>query len=324
MPSNYTGNPAATQAPGPTPGIGALPIIALPVDADAANAASIYQPLKEVADFIAYLQSHAPTIAPWNDGSDGDHTESGTLSPVRTMFWRNLTLTASGIYHSGSTIVFVSDTLTIASGGYIDGGIAGGAAFLELAGTTDGGAGGLVTGSNGNSPAGEGFGGSGGNGGSGLGTGGTGGTAAATTNIRLYTPFNPGYRLRVNSGETDVETVMLGGGGGGGGGGANGVGGSLGGTGGKGGRPVVVIANKVVLGANNSIRSEGFAGGNGTVAGDGGGGGGGGVVVLQRRINSGTALTSACVPGGAGGNGVGGGANGAAGSTGNFYELLIG
>ncbi len=58
MSTNYTGNPTATQAPGPTPAPGNYPIVVIPVDGDALNSASIAQALKENADFIAYLQQN--------------------------------------------------------------------------------------------------------------------------------------------------------------------------------------------------------------------------------------------------------------------------
>lgn len=56
MPSNYTGNPTSAQSPSPAPSINNDIIVALPVDADALNSASIYQPLKAAADNDAYLK----------------------------------------------------------------------------------------------------------------------------------------------------------------------------------------------------------------------------------------------------------------------------
>lgn len=56
MSTQYTGNPTATQAPGPTPGNGNYPIVVLPADGDDLDAASVEQAWKESADFIAFLQ----------------------------------------------------------------------------------------------------------------------------------------------------------------------------------------------------------------------------------------------------------------------------
>ncbi len=66
MPTNYTGNPSATQAPAPTPAAGSPPILALPVDGDALDVASIYQAHKAAADFIAFLQSPFANGGAWS------------------------------------------------------------------------------------------------------------------------------------------------------------------------------------------------------------------------------------------------------------------
>jgi hypothetical protein len=55
MPTNYTGNPTAVEAPAVAPGPNIAPVLALPVDTDVANSASIYQPFKTLADYQAYL-----------------------------------------------------------------------------------------------------------------------------------------------------------------------------------------------------------------------------------------------------------------------------
>lgn len=59
MSSDYTGNPAATQAPSPAPGDDAEPILRLPTDGDTLNVASIWQNLKALADFAAWLTNNA-------------------------------------------------------------------------------------------------------------------------------------------------------------------------------------------------------------------------------------------------------------------------
>lgn len=55
MPSNYTGDGAAI-APR------TAPVIACPVDADPANAASVNTPLQQLADVVDYLQDHAALL----------------------------------------------------------------------------------------------------------------------------------------------------------------------------------------------------------------------------------------------------------------------
>lgn len=54
MPSNYTGNPAATQSPSSAPAPGVAPIGALPADGDADSGATFAQAFKVCLDFIAY------------------------------------------------------------------------------------------------------------------------------------------------------------------------------------------------------------------------------------------------------------------------------
>ena len=56
MPSNYTGNPTATQPPCPQPNIAADIILATPSDGDTLNASSILQDLKALADWVAFLR----------------------------------------------------------------------------------------------------------------------------------------------------------------------------------------------------------------------------------------------------------------------------
>jgi hypothetical protein len=65
MPSNYTGNPSATQAPSPTPDAGSPPIVQTPSDGEPANAASVTQMVKVPADFIAWMQSPFPAPSVW-------------------------------------------------------------------------------------------------------------------------------------------------------------------------------------------------------------------------------------------------------------------
>jgi hypothetical protein len=62
MPSNYTGNPTATQAPSPAPSLDADPIGALVADADAQAAASYIHPEKVALDWIAFLRREVRKI----------------------------------------------------------------------------------------------------------------------------------------------------------------------------------------------------------------------------------------------------------------------
>ena len=67
MATNYTGNPGATQAPGPAPALGAAPIASLPADGDTLNVSSIAQAFKECLDFIAFLSGVLKRGIPdWN------------------------------------------------------------------------------------------------------------------------------------------------------------------------------------------------------------------------------------------------------------------
>lgn len=59
MPQNYTGNPDAHQLPAQVPADGAAPVLALPVGTDVPSVSSIYQPLKVLADYLAFHQARA-------------------------------------------------------------------------------------------------------------------------------------------------------------------------------------------------------------------------------------------------------------------------
>lgn len=76
MPSTYTGDPAATQSPGPLPSLDTAnpPKAALPVDGvDPRSAGSLYQPLKEAMDWLAYFQKYLRTdsLGTWIHSSKG-------------------------------------------------------------------------------------------------------------------------------------------------------------------------------------------------------------------------------------------------------------
>ena len=55
MPSNYTGNATAVQAPDAGAAFGRAPVLALPIDGDDLNVSSLYQPLKVLADYVAMI-----------------------------------------------------------------------------------------------------------------------------------------------------------------------------------------------------------------------------------------------------------------------------
>src|ERR1017187_5235274 len=69
MPSNYTGNPGATQSPGPAPALGVMPVGALPIDTDVPNASSVDQPFKESMDWIGFLSQGLLKygVTPWSN-----------------------------------------------------------------------------------------------------------------------------------------------------------------------------------------------------------------------------------------------------------------
>jgi hypothetical protein len=59
--TNYLGVPTATQAPSAAPGVQNFPTVVLPADGDAANAASVAQAFRVLADYVAFLvQPRAP------------------------------------------------------------------------------------------------------------------------------------------------------------------------------------------------------------------------------------------------------------------------
>lgn len=65
MSTTYTGNSSNTQAPSPTPGPGVPPVVVLPADGDADNAASVAQAFKVLADFIAWLVGAIAVASAW-------------------------------------------------------------------------------------------------------------------------------------------------------------------------------------------------------------------------------------------------------------------
>ncbi len=58
MSTPYTGDPAATEPPASAPAARGYPIVSLPNDGDALNAASVAQAYKVLADYLAYIQDN--------------------------------------------------------------------------------------------------------------------------------------------------------------------------------------------------------------------------------------------------------------------------
>jgi hypothetical protein len=344
VPTNYTGNATNTQAPSPQPGPATVVIIATPNDAEAANAASLLQPWKALADDLAWIKTIGLAQVgglPYGDGSNGTQTLPGgdtvlTLNPGVSMNYQNLTLGATSRLYTQGNIIRVKDTLTIASGGFIQpfasanligsngaGGAGGaGGTNMGLSGGvylgTKGGAGGNAVA---NGVAGEGadvIGGGYGGVGSGVLTAFTPGAGGAAPiqelDARRYAYGTPGI-----SPQGLAMRYLVGGTGGGGGAGSTGVGGGGGGAGGAG---LWIFARRVVVATATDFRSPGGAGGNGNGIAGGGGGGGGGYIVVVTGSFTGPAITAAAVLGGAAGSGGTGTA--APGGVGNWTTMILG
>jgi hypothetical protein len=222
----------------------------------------------------------------YGDGSDGDVVISSTVTLTRDMFYRNLTVTSTGILIPAGYIIYVSGILTIQGNGII---AANGTDGTAGSGGTGGTGGAGAVGTTLHYPIAT----SGGNGGNSGGSGtanGTGGTAGASQSTAAIAPM-----------------WMRAGGGGGGGAGHGSTptnGGASTGpfSGAKGGNG----------GATTSATSISSAGG--------GGGGGGGVIDIRAYIISNSGLIQA-----AGGNGgsAQGGANGGGGGGGGGGSISI-
>ena len=62
MPSNYVGVPTAVETPAAAPGYGVAVTVALPIDAEPANASSVAQPFKVLADWVAWARDKLFTL----------------------------------------------------------------------------------------------------------------------------------------------------------------------------------------------------------------------------------------------------------------------
>jgi len=65
VPTNYTGDPTATEAPSATPEPEGFPVVALPADGDPPNASTFAQGFKVLADFIGWLQKPRAKASAW-------------------------------------------------------------------------------------------------------------------------------------------------------------------------------------------------------------------------------------------------------------------
>lgn len=97
MPAEYIGDPDAAESPGIAPGPGVAPDYDLPVDADALNAASTYQPWKTSANYIAFLSD---SLFGGKSIKFGDEFLGNDLD---THLWQ------SGVTGSGSAVTVIDD-----------------------------------------------------------------------------------------------------------------------------------------------------------------------------------------------------------------------
>lgn len=337
MPTDYTGDKTATEAPAAPPALGVAPITRIPNDGEAANVASILQEIKVLADYVAFLTDR-PAWGPGGSGSDGDLTVAGTNHLIGGLGrqYNNLTIGAAGqLIVDTPQIIRVKGTLNIAAGGKL---IFGNPAALkggDASGAANGAAGvgwnslgsGLVLGgadggggtADDGDPVTDSLGGSGGGGGAGSGAGGgLGGvaTALAQGNAQdlLTLVLNAGWGFKRSGSYPAMSAAAFGVQGGAGG--ASGGAGSFTGGGGAGGATGILLARKIIVAADGAIQAPGGAGGaghsGGGFGGGSGGGGGGGFLGIACLQYAGPALTAAaCVPGGtspaAPGPGVAGG-----------------
>lgn len=341
--SNYTGNPTAVEAPSPAPGAGVAPVIYLPADADGATWANLFQALKTLCDFIAYLTISAVNSA-YGTGFDGalvfDGTsvvtlgDGSTLTPIagvytlsRDIFPNTCVITGGSINPGGSGAGFriTCRTSFATAGGVVlqrgntggngSAGTGGAAGAAFTAGTLKGGAAGGAGGASGSGGGGNGndattaYGGNGG--------GAFGGVVHPPTgsvgSVEGVVPATMGHIIAAGA-----LTQYMGGAGGQGGSGSTSAAGGGGGAGG----PVVCIAAKAIVLLNaGDVQAVGGAGGNaqtGGSPGNGGSGGGGGLVHLicdRFIVTNGTLSGATNSPGGTGGTGAIAGSAGSSGQV---------
>lgn len=269
----------------------------------------------------------------FGDASSGDATITGTTTLTSDAYYRNLTVSSTGVLVARGVRIFVDDKLTIQAGGVIhaDGnnglnatsnvGATGGASVTTI----------FIGGSNAGGTGGKGSTGAGvqaarvtnvANCGGTAGAGGAGGKGSGRTGGASRLGERTLSQIRYFTYQFDVGGItLLGGasapGGSSAGGGAGGQGGG-GGGGGSGGGIVAIFAenfeNNGIIRSNGGNGGNGFSPASGNAGGGRGGGGGGGCIYLisDSFINIGTTQ----VNGGTGGNGGSPSGTGTAGSNG--------
>jgi hypothetical protein len=349
MAANYTGNPAAVQAPAAAPSPGAALIVSLPADTDGATWANLYQAFKASTDYITWLMKSGSGAA-FGAAFDGNVTLDGAASYAsfssrvgsvytltRDLFADNLTVNAGCELKTAGFRVYVRNALTTVAGapnGLVTSrGVAGSTstaggstAIGTLLGSGGGFNGANITPASPGTSTGNTWAGGGGAGGNG--TGGNNGTAGgAATNPAAgagmpyaYSASTLGHIIGTNGSVFTGFGIQ---GGGGGGGGAGDAAASIGGGGGGGGGVLAIAARTLSLASPNDLYVVGGAGGNGGGTNSGGGGGGGGGVILLAYGNkNGATFTAAgSCPGGAGGARVGTGIVGVTGTNGSVIEI---
>lgn len=333
MPTNYTGDETATEAPAAKPEFGVRPIFALPADGDPPNASTFEQWGKAGADYLAFLMVRGIMSGWLGDNSLGDVTQNVSTPAGGTLAgYRNLTLGAAGLLHFDTPgILRVSDTLNIAAGGVVrfghptnmNGANGDGAAITSAAGGIgwnslstgyvggggNGGAGGHdahKAGFDGDPIGTARMGGAGGAGGAGGTAGGAAGTSTSflttygSANVELLLSILKAGRASVRiagTPPTTSEILLMGGAPGGGGGGPGSLAppGSTGGGGGAGagGCVGIVVARNVVVAADGAFFAPGGNGGNGSFGYGGAGSGGGGWLAIVCSNYDGPTLTAA-------------------------------
>jgi hypothetical protein len=121
MPSNYTGNPIATQDPSPAPSLGSTtetdPIGSLPVNGDPPDGSAFEQAYKVPLDWIAFFRRHLEPTS--GIQASGVALSTGTLGTMQSLQFpggthKILTIPITGITQTG---YFTWKTVVTLSGG---------------------------------------------------------------------------------------------------------------------------------------------------------------------------------------------------------------
>jgi len=336
VPSNFTGDPTAAEAPSPAPSLAEYPIVQQPADGDDVDAASVAQAPQTLANNVAYILDRLRDMY-FGTGVDGalSITGSSTVNMTGMQYFTTVSVT-SGVLNTNGWPVIARDSITV-NGQTIA------AKGSNATSTTPGGAvGGGAVGPHmdvcgyGNPTAVEpaistksiyGLGGAGGEG---------GGTATTTPTV-----LSPGnsiyvYPYRFHGGSDFGQTLSSTGGlnvpqyghydtirGGSSGLPGDVDDGACGPAGAGGGlivpmAPVINLLGFCVLNASGSNGS-----GNGQANGNGGGGGGGGAFLFVCQTLNINSTPSYLANAGTGGLGTGAGSAGAAGTAGNTTPYVV-